>query len=795
MFDRGMKDKIYQAGLFIALIALGCVLNVLPRALSLWSMPDYLLTNRLSLVFLILYFVINIIFLFLPIIFQNKKLIGAICLGELSSYLIALIGAFYADIAYLYMLIKGEGNFSVFYEKVTDYLVQEYWFYAVVIISIVTSVIIAKFILYKDQIKINGTSIKALSTSAILLLPFLLVWPLEIINIRLFVVTGATEFSYLPLSIIFFQNSTYAILTAIILLIVFFKRNFYQLNLAWIKKIINLAGVLSGLSIFLKSALWLLPYLFLAQRTGTSAYQLIKSNLPLVDDELIATIPIILLVLFLGIFLKILKKIMFDDTKETGKTTGNFGSASWAVYHDLKKLNAYDSQNGIPVGADKDNRVIYLPLCNKLTISPPGGGKTTASSILALLTHDGSVFAWDIKGELWAIVARYRSQVLKRKVIVIDPYGITQGRDFSKGKPKSLKKKYRINPFDWIPEDKKQRDRIINTVAASFVINEGGSATHFDENAKILIRGYIDYMMTLPPEQRGLPMLYQLMSENMEEAQLTFDQMAQMEGRAGAAANQINRVGSDERGSILSTSYRQIDWMGDSNIQETLSESNFDLRDFIKGKMDIFVVLPEDQVKEHNRLVRMIMALLMGMIVQADPSELPKKKMLFLLEELAQLGYCPDVEQCIEVLRARGVVVWTVFQTLSQIEMFEKPDLFKGAPLKQIFTNDDTKTMEWIQTLGGKKTVLTKTLSNNTGDSRQKMQVFGGSVSSGEGESIHETGVDLIQMNEIRELDKDEQFVFLHSAKPIKCKKVRYFEHTLFTGKYDINPVENASKR
>ena len=91
--------------------------------------------------------------------------------------------------------------------------------------------------------------------------------------------------------------------------------------------------------------------------------------------------------------------------------------------------------------------------------------------------------------------------------------------------------------------------------------------------------------------------------------------------------------------------------------------------------------------------------------------------------------------------------------------------------------------------------MLTKTLSNNTGDSRQKMQVFGGNVSSGEGESIHETGVDLIQMNEIRELDKDEQFVFLHSAKPIKCKKVRYFEHQSFSGKYDPNPIEKNNNK
>jgi len=189
----------------------------------------------------------------------------------------------------------------------------------------------------------------------------------------------------------------------------------------------------------------------------------------------------------------------------------------------------------------------------------------------------------------------------------------------------------------------------------------------------------------------------------------------------------------------------------------------------------------------------MIMSLLMSLIVQANPSQLPKKKMLFLLEELAQLGACPDVEQCIEVMRIRGVIVWTIFQALKQIEQFSKPDLFLGVPLKQIFTNDDIHTMQWVQTLGGKKTVLTKTFSTNTGDSRQKMQVFGGNVSSGEGESIHETGVDLIQLNQLRELPKDEQFVFIHGVKPIRCKKVRYFEHQDYCGKFDPNPLETRS--
>ena len=92
----------------------------------------------------------------------------------------------------------------------------------------------------------------------------------------------------------------------------------------------------------------------------------------------------------------------------------------------------------------------------------------------------------------------------------------------------------------------------------------------------------------------------------------------------------------------------------------------------------------------------------------------------------------------------------------------------------------------------GKQTILTKTLSHNSGDSRQKGQALGGSVSHGDGQSIHETGVDLIALNEIRELPKTEQFIFYQSAKPMRCQKVRYFEYVDFVGKFDDNPLEKG---
>src|SRR5206468_1691315 len=150
------------------------------------------------------------------------------------------------------------------------------------------------------------------------------------------------------------------------------------------------------------------------------------------------------------------------------ETSGNFGTASWAAKKEMESLNAYEKQNGISIGSDLSGKMLYLPLYNKLTISPPGGGKTTSSSIPVLLTHDAPAFVFDIKGELWAVTARYRTEVLGRHVVVIDPFGITRGNDFSKGKPTSLLKEYCLNPFDWIPEDKRQRDRIINAFASSF---------------------------------------------------------------------------------------------------------------------------------------------------------------------------------------------------------------------------------------------------------------------------------------------------------------------------------------
>lgn len=56
--------------------------------------------------------------------------------------------------------------------------------------------------------------------------------------------------------------------------------------------------------------------------------------------------------------------------------------------------------------------------------------------------------------------------------------------------------------------------------------------------------------------------------------------------------------------------------------------------------------------------------------------------------------------------------------------------------------------------------------------------------------SVQETGVSLIHDDQIRCMPKYEQWLFLKGHRPIKCKKVTYYENRRYQGRYENNPIE-----
>ena len=191
------------------------------------------------------------------------------------------------------------------------------------------------------------------------------------------------------------------------------------------------------------------------------------------------------------------------------------------------------------------------------------------------MTENRSVFIHDPKGELYAVTARHRIKNFGKEIILFDPFSVTIQKAFKLDNDEFILKTHSINSFSYFPtNDIRFRDRFITSLTTALAKTEGSSryGTHFEDTAKIKDR--INFYI----EDKSLNI--DLLSPNLKE---------------GWAI--LEATGKEETGSIFSTTLRQLRWLSDSNLRVLFQNDTCNLRDFISGKADIFIVLPEDQDK------------------------------------------------------------------------------------------------------------------------------------------------------------------------------------------------------
>jgi len=532
---------------------------------------------------------------------------------------------------------------------------------------------------------------------------------------------------------------------------------------------------------------------------------------------------------------------------ESEKTSGIYGSALFADNKYLRENNLINETKAL-FGRDiNTDSLLSFPLCNRTVISKPGGGKTTGITIPALLTEDRPILVHDPKGELWATTARYRIKNFGRKIITIDPFKVTcqsayrpENDSYSDKLPRHF-----INPLLYLPESDAYRDRFLSTLITSVVKSDfsrskSEASDHFIEHTQILLGALLEFVIDIKNKESELRIkvenhkkIYEiqqtLRKTNPEAAQkaiiplsasvmnlmddvktaslqdildllnqtihdLTTDMNLMLSigsVRQKQAAATFLSTGESERGSILSTTRRQLMWLADKNLRETFTQNTCDLKDFIRGEADIYIIMPEDQINTQSRCIRMILSLIQSLLIQQPIQNLPERQYLFLLDELGQLDYNPDIEQAIAILRGRKCVFWSIFQTYSQIEQYRKPDLFIDTGILQFFSIGDPKIMQLIQKLGGKQTKIIERNNHSQSTNKQWGSIVQANIGESNSNSVMEVQTDLIHLNEIRELPRDEQYVFIDGLRPIHCKKLKYYTDPFFKN-YDNNPLESS---
>jgi Type IV secretory system Conjugative DNA transfer len=122
---------------------------------------------------------------------------------------------------------------------------------------------------------------------------------------------------------------------------------------------------------------------------------------------------------------------------------------------------------------------------HQLTISSTGGGKGRSVILPNLLTYPGSVLCVDVKGQNAAVSAAQR-RAMGQVVHVVDPMGALKDLGFTSA---------RYNPLAELdPEDPDYTEQL-DLIADALVIPSGEKNIYWDESARIVIAGVLDYIV------------------------------------------------------------------------------------------------------------------------------------------------------------------------------------------------------------------------------------------------------------------------------------------------------------
>lgn len=159
---------------------------------------------------------------------------------------------------------------------------------------------------------------------------------------------------------------------------------------------------------------------------------------------------------------------------------------------------------------------------------------------------------------------------------------------------------------------------------------------------------------------------------------------------------------SKELNSILSTALTQTRWLDSRPIKADLSGGTFDFATMKDRPVTVYLVLPPNRLVTHGPWLRlMITAVLQPLLREVKPSATP---VLFMLDEFAQLGHLPVIEENLAVMREYGVKLWPVFQDVAQGQaIYGKrwPSFLSNSGIVQSFSAMDVDTAELLSKRSG----------------------------------------------------------------------------------------------
>ncbi|MGM4915605.1 Ti-type conjugative transfer system protein TraG [Rhizobium sp. 768_B6_N1_8] len=388
-----------------------------------------------------------------------------------------------------------------------------------------------------------------------------------------------------------------------------------------------------------------------------------------------------------------------------------------------------------------------------------GGFKTTSVTIPTALKWGGGLVVLDPSSEVAPMVSEHRRQA-GRKVIVLEPTASGVG----------------FNALDWIGRHGNTKEEDIVAVATWIMTDNARTASARDDffraSAMQLLTALIaDVCLSGHTDEKDQTLRQVRANLSEPEPKLRARLTKIYEGSDSDFVKEnvsvfVNMTPETFSG-VYANAVKETHWLSYPNFARLVSGDSFSTDDLADGETDIFIALDLKVLEAHPGFARVVIGSLLNAIYNRKGDV--KDRTLFLLDEVARLGYLRILETARDAGRKYGITLTMIFQSLGQMrEAYGGRDAtskwFESASWISFAAINDPDTADYISKRCGDTTVevdQTNRSSGMKGSSRSRSKQLNRRP--------------LILPHEVLRMRADEQIVFTSGNAPLRCGRAVWF--------------------
>lgn len=388
-----------------------------------------------------------------------------------------------------------------------------------------------------------------------------------------------------------------------------------------------------------------------------------------------------------------------------------------------------------------------------------GGFKTTSVTVPTALKWGGGLVVLDPSNEVAPMVSAHRRDA-GRQVFVLDPRASAIG----------------FNVLDWIGQHGATKEEDIAAVASWVMTDtprQGSSRDDFFRASALQLLTALIADVCLSGHTEEKDQHLRQVRANLSEPEPKLRQRLQTiydNSESGFVKENVApfiAMTPETFSGVYANAVKETHWLSYANYAALVSGSSFTTAELADGRTDIFINLDLKTLENHAGLARVVIGSLLNAIYNRNGEV--NGHTLFLLDEVARLGYLRILETARDAGRKYGITLLMLYQSIGQMrEAYGGRDAtskwFESASWISFSAINDPETADYISKRCGDTTVEVDQLSRSSqmsGSSRTRSKQLARRP--------------LMLPHEVLRMRTDEQIIFTAGNPPLRCGRAIWF--------------------